>query len=427
MPEDQAPLLKLLKKSTLQQAMKFSEHLNFDCWGEVDIVAVAPGRIVVSERTKVIQPLETGVVRQVLVRDGDHVQMGQVLVELDATMAEADRSSVREQYLSALSEELRSQALLEAQQTGKAIFRAQIDPGLSQPVLSQQLQAEWQDMLAKRGKLEAEFTRKQAELGTARELEAKLEATLPLSRQRETDYQTLVTQGFISGHATQDRSRERIELERDLATQRARVTESRAALAESAQALTAYWAETRRALHDRQFSSATKRAQLQAEGRKAAQRERLTQLKAPVSGVVQQLAIHSVGGVVTSAQSLMIVVPDTESITAVVQVANLDIGFVKSGQMAEIKLETFPYTVYGTVPAKVTVLGGDAVTDERTGISTFPATLTLERSHMQVDHKAVSISPGMSVSAEIKTGRRRVIDFLLSPLVKAGRESLRER
>lgn len=133
------------------------------------------------------------------------------------------------------------------------------------------------------------------------------------------------------------------------------------------------------------------------------------------------------GGVVTSAQSLMIVVPDTESITAVVQVANLDIGFVKSGQMAEIKLETFPYTVYGTVPAKVTVLGGDAVTDERTGISTYPATLTLERSHMQVDHKAVPISPGMSVSAEIKTGRRRIVDFLLSPVVKAGRESLRER
>ena len=119
-----------------------------------------------------IQTLETGVARQVLVRDGDHVQMGQVLVELDATMAEAGRSNVREQYLSTLSEELRSQALLEAQQTGKAIFRAQIDPGLSQPVLSQQLQAKWQDLLAKRGKLEAELVRKQAELSTARELEA---------------------------------------------------------------------------------------------------------------------------------------------------------------------------------------------------------------------------------------------------------------
>ena len=119
--------------------------------------------------------------------------------------------------------------------------------------------------------------------------------------------------------------------------------------------------------------------------------------------------------------------PDTEEVTALVQVANLDIGFVNPGQTAEIKLETFPYTVYGTVTAKVTVLGGDAVTDEKNGISTYPATLKLERRHMQVDGKAVAISPGMNLTAEIKTGERRIIEFLLSPSVKAGKESLRER
>lgn len=405
----------------------FLSAVAWTCIGRVDIVAVAPGRIVVSDRTKVIQPLEASVVRQVLVKDGDHVQAGQVLVELDPTLAAADRSSVREQYLAALSDEMRSGALLKALDVGTPALPALVDKGLSASMLRQQLQAEWHDVLSQRSKLQAEIARKQAELSTALALVGKLEATVPLSRQREADFQTLVGQGFISGHATQDRTRERIELERDLATQRAKLVEAQAGVAESRQALAAYLAETRRALHERQFASSTKRAQLQAEGVKAEQRERLTQLKAPVSGMVQQLAVHSVGGVVTSAQPLMMIVPDTEEVSALVQVANLDIGFVNPGQAAEIKLETFPYTRYGTVPARVTVLSGDAVTDEKTGVSTYSATLVLDRRHMQIDGKAVAISPGMNVTAEIKTGQRRIVEFLLSPIVKAGKESLRER
>ena len=405
----------------------FTISLVWVCIGKVDIVAVAPGRIVVSDRTKVIQPLEASVIRQILVKDGDHVHAGQILVELDSTIAQADRSSVREQFLAALSDELRSKALLISLDAGRLVSLGQVDAALSIEQLRQQFLAEWQDIAAKRIKLQAEINRKQAELSTSRELVSKLEATVPMSRQRETDFQTLVGQGFISGHATQDRTRERIELERDLSTQRARVQEAQAGLAESSQALEAYQAEVRRNLHERVFVSSTKRAQLQAEGAKADQRERLTSLKAPVSGVVQQLAVHSVGGVVTSAQPLMVVVPDAEEVTALVQIANLDIGFVNAGQEAEIKLETFPYTVYGAVTARVTVLGGDAVTDDKTGVSTYPATLKLDRRKMLVDGKLVPINPGMNLTAEIKTGQRRIISYLLSPIVKAGTESLRER
>lgn len=405
----------------------FVAALLWACIGRVDIVAVAPGRIVVSQRTKVIQPLEASVVRGIKVQDGDHVQAGQVLVELDPTMASADRSNVQEQLLAALSDELRSDALLQALDGRPLALQGHLQAGLSEPLLLLQLRAEWQDMASKRGRLQAEIVRRQAEVATAQALLTKLEAVLPMSRQRETDYQSLVAQGFVSGHATQDRTRERVELERDGSAQRARVAEAQAGLAESRQALQSYLAETRRTLHERHWTSSTLRARLQTEAVKAEQRERLTQLRAPVAGVVQQLAVHSIGGVVTPAQPLMVVVPDTDEVTALVQVANLDIGFVGLGQAAEIKLETFPYTVYGTVPARVTVLGSDAVTDEKTGISTYPATLTLGQRLMQVDGKPVAISPGMNVTAEIKTGRRRVIDFLLSPIVKAGRESLRER
>ena len=185
-------------------------------------------------------------------------------------------------------------------------------------------------------------------------------------------------------------------------------------------------AETRRALQDRNAIAATKVLQLTQDKTKATQRERLTQLTAPVDGTVQQLAIHSVGGVVTAAQALMIVVPDSATVTAEVSIANLDIGFVNAGQKASVKLETFPYTKYGTVSATVDVVTADAVTDEKRG-SYYPATLTLDKRTMNIDGKQVAISPGMNVTAEIKTGERRVIEYLLSPIQRAGSESLRER
>ena len=145
-----------------------------------------------------------------------------------------------------------------------------------------------------------------------------------------------------------------------------------------------------------------------------------------MAGIVQQLAVHSVGGVVTSAQPLMIVVPDSPTVTAEVTIANQDIGFVNAGQMAAVKLETFSYTKYGTVEAKVDVVTADAVTDDKKG-SYYPATLTLDQRDMLIDGKRIPISPGMNITAEIKTGKRRIIEYLLSPVQRAGSESLRER
>jgi len=406
--------------------------LVWSIFGQVDIVAVAPGRIIVSDRTKVIQPLEASVVKAVLVRDGDRVQAGQVLVELDPTMASADKASVQEQLNAAISEEQRTAALLKALATGQApVIHPSVRP---EPVEGREaqrqtrtlLQSEWQDINAKLAKLDAEIARRQAEMATVKETIAKLEATVPMAQAREADFKRLVEQGYISSHATQDKMRERIELERDLATQRARLVEAQSALRETEGARTAYRAETVRQLTDRNAQAMTKRQQLSADHTKATQRERLTQLTAPVAGTVQQLAIHTTGGVVTSAQPLMIVVPDSPTVSAEVAIANQDIGFVNAGQTAEVKLETFPYTRYGTVEAKVEVVTADAVTDEKKG-SYYPAILTLSQKDMNIDGKRVPLSPGMNLTAEIKTGKRRVIDYLLSPVKRAGNESLRER
>ena len=233
--------------------------------------------------------------------------------------------------------------------------------------------------------------------------------------------------------------------------------EANAALAETQQAKAAFTADVRRQLNDRHALAASKLQQLTQESAKAHQREKQTTLTAPVSGTVQQLAVHSVGGVVTPAQPLMVIVPDTvqgadgkadgnagSGITAEVMIANQDIGFVYAGQMAEVKLETFPYTRYGTVKARVAIVTADAVGEDRRGVdgrgadgkstpgantggAVYPATLVLSQKDMLIDGKRVNLTPGMAVTAEIKTGQRRVIEYLLSPVQRAGSESLRER
>ena len=410
----------------------FVAALAWSILGQVDIVAVASGRIVVSERTKTLQPLEAGVVKRVLVKDGDTVQAGQVLVELDATNASADGASVQEQLSTAISEERRTTALMKALGTasialpplppgegrgGGAVRRAQTDS---------QLRAEWQDITAKLGKLSAEQARRRAEIETVSETIAKLNATLPLAQRREADFKRLTEEGFVSGHAGQDRTRERIELESDLAMQRARLTEARAALSESENARTAYLAETQRSLSDRQAQANSKREQLTQERSKTAQRTRLTQLTAPVAGTVQQVAVHTEGGVVTPAQVLMVIVPADAQVTAEVVIDNKDIGFVNAGQPVAVKLETFPFTRYGTVEARVRSVTADAVTDEKRG-AIFPATLAFSSGSIAVDGKRIHLSPGMNVTAEIKTGRRRVIDYLLSPVQTVLSQSLGER
>lgn len=401
--------------------------------GQVDIVAVAPGRIVVSERTKVIQPLQVSVVQRVLVKDGDRVEAGQPLVKLDPTSANADKTSVDEQLKAAQSEVLRTRTLMQAlaaPPTQGVDLPAKLIPPVWSPedtrAARAQLAAEWSDITARLAKFSAEIARRQADIATVREMVAKLDATVPIARQREADFKQLADQGFMSSHANQDRTRERIELERDLATQRARLVEANAALRESENTRASYLAETQHALREREATADLKRTQGTQEQAKANQRAKLTTLTAPVKGTVQQLATHTEGGVVTEAQPLMVIVPDDARVTVEVTLDNKDIGFVNPGQEAEIKLETFTFTRYGTVKAKVKTVTADAVNDEKRG-AIFPVILSLDKTTIDVDGKQIRLSPGMNVTAEIKTGQRRIIEFLLSPVQRAAGESLRER
>ncbi len=432
----------------------FCIALLWACLGKVDIVAVAPGRIEVSEGTKLIQPLEASVVKAIHVRDGDKVKAGDVLIELDPTMAQADSSRVTQERAGALSEAWRTQALLAAftAKSGTATPKLPTVEAEAEALSSDQrvqaqnqLSAEWQDLQAQRAKLQADIVAKRAEIDTVREQIAKLVTTLPLLQKREDDFTELSKQGFVSQHAGQDRTRARIEMEQDLATYRARREETKAALQQAEQARTAWVADTINKLNERHAKADLQQRQLVQEASKATQRERLTRLSAPTNGTVQQLAVHTTGGVVTPAQVLMVVVPEQGEVTAEVTLENKDIGFVNAGQTVEIKLETFPFTRYGTVPATVSSITADAVvrapqpargepgsdgagtSSAPNGGAVFPATVKLHSNHINVDGKAIKLSPGMNVTAEIKTGQRRVIEYLLSPVQTYASESLRER
>ncbi|MCE3224055.1 MAG: hlyD [Nitrospira sp.] len=163
---------------------------------------------------------------------------------------------------------------------------------------------------------------------------------------------------------------------------------------------------------------------------KAGQKAELQRLVSPIDGVAQQLVVHTVGGVVTPAQPLLIVVPQDHPVEVEAQLENKDVGFVKEGQAAEIKIETFPFTVYGTIPGTVLTVSDDAVPidkDKPADSLVFATRVSLARGTIPVEGKVVHLSPGMAVTVEIKTGRRRVIEYLLSPVLKTLQESLRER
>lgn len=397
-------------------------------FGRVDVVATAVGKIIPNDRTKVIQPVETAVVKTIHVRDGQQVQPGQVLIELDATTAAADSERLRSESLTARLEARRAQALLIALANGAAPQLKPLAGADAARMLAEQSQAagEYQEYQARRLQLEAEISRRRAELQATLDQVAKLEQTAPIARQRAQDYQRLVKENFISRHGYLEREQARIEQEQDLAASRSKVTEIRAALMEAQRQQNTLAAEIRSQLLDQLNLATQKAASLEQELVKAEQRNRLMTLTAPVAGTVQQLAVTTVGGVVTPAQPLMVIVPRENVLEVEAMLPNKDIGFVNAGQDAEIKIETFPYTKYGTLHGTITQVSSDAIQDEKRGLI-YSTRVKLARDTLRVENKTVRLTPGMAVTVEIKTGTRRVIEYFLSPLMQATSESIRER
>jgi hemolysin D len=400
-------------------------------FGRIDVVATAQGKVVPNDRIKTVQPFETATVKAIHVTDGQAVKAGDVLIELDATMAQADKDRVMGDLAVALVQVARANAMLAALDRGKA-------PSLQRPAkvgekdeakfqeAQRLLAGQYGEYTAKLDRIGSEIARREAELRSTQELVRKLEQTAPIAQQRAQDFKNLVDQNFVSRHGYLEREQARIEQEADLANQRSRLKEIEAALREARGQRTAMTAETRRVNLDSITDGQQKAAALEQELLKADSRSRMMQLTSPVEGTVQQLAVHTVGGVVTPAQPLMVIVPRDNLLEVEAFIENKDIGFVKPAQEAEVKIETFQYTKYGTIHARVTSVSHDAINDEKRGLI-YSTRIKMDRSTINVEGTEVGLSPGMAVSVEIKTGKRRVIEYFLSPLMQYGQESLRER
>jgi hemolysin D len=374
------------------------------------------------------QPLEAATVRAIHVVDGQAVAAGEVLVELDATSASADRDRLRSELAAARLQVARGNGMLAAI-AGGDLRPLQRPPGVDVAAWAESrrvVEGEWAEFNAQLALIDADRANREAERGATLEVIRKLERTLPISRQLSADSRDMVEKDLVARHEALQRDRERLEQEGELEVQRKRLEELDVRVQETRARRQSLVAEARRRRLDSVTEGLQKVAALEQELLKADTRERLMKLLAPVDGTVQQLAIHTIGGVVTSAQPLMVIVPKDSPVEVEAFLENRDVGFVAAGLPAEVKVETFQYTKYGTVPAVVTTMTEDAIQDEKRGL-VYAVRARLERSWIDVDGRRLGLNPGMAVSLEIRTNRRRVIEYFLAPLLQYGHESLRER
>jgi len=416
---------------TLWCLMLFSTlALLWACLGHMDVVATASGRVVPNGKSKLIQPSTVAVVKVIHVQDGQQVEQGDLLVELDSSQTLADVKRLNNELTAAQIDHARAETLLEAIDKGQppVALKDRLPQLAADELHSAEhwLQGQYEELQSLLKQTDSSIKQQQAELNTAKVLVDSLQKTVPFAQEQAAAYAKLLKQNHTSRHNWMEKEQQRLEAERELAVQQARCEELKAALSSAQQQRQTLLAQNRRTLLDLLNQSKKNSASLAQELQKAEQQHRLMYLKAPVAGSVQQLAVHTAGGVVTEAQPLMVIVPKDQPIEIEALLENKDIGFVYPDQPVKIKIETFTFTKYGAVPATVQSISSDAIEDERLGL-VYSVRIKLLQDHIRIGSHEVKLSPGMAVRAEIKTDRRRIIDYFLSPLKQYVDESLRER
>ncbi len=416
------------------------------CLGHVNIVATAAGKIIPSARIKQIQPLEKGVVKTIFVQEGSKVKQGEPLVELDSTITTADQQRLTNELLQSQFSLARFQALQKMLENSeiensqdvamdKNIFSAIENAGVTDIALQEQLlQQQWRQYLAQRSATESALESHKAAKQEGLEIIKKLQGTLPLITKRTDSIKGLMDKQMASEADYLELEEQRITQQQDLAAQQANQKQLDAAIEQAQQELNALTARTHSETLDKMAELQRQVKVNQEELSKARDLKAKQILYAPVNGRVQGLVANTIGGVVSEAQQLMTIVPEGENLEVEVFLQNKDIGFVHEGDAAEIKIQTFPFTKYGVINATVTRLSNDAFSLEKNqrdpsqneGL-VYTMGLRMEKSTIQVNGEDVILMPGMAVTAEVKTGERRIIEFFLSPMLKAQQESIRER
>ena len=400
--------------------------------GQIDIVATAQGKTSSDSRSQTIQSLETAVVKNIAVREGQNVQKDDVLVELAGIGSESDVAQSEQALQAARLSQLRYEAVLRAlqQQRPPHISPAEAQSfGITPDALQQaQLLADnqYQAWAAQDAQLQSALRGHEAELQSAQAQRQKLIAVGKIEQQKTIDYQQLRAENFISEHAYLEQQSKTVANRNDLSSTESQIQQIQAAITQARQNRAVHTQTLKRDTLDALRQTKEQIEQLLAQTDKTRQRKQLMVLRSPVTGTIQELAAYTVGGVVTAAQKIMVVAPADDKMEVEALVLNKDIGFVAVGQDAVIKIESFPYTRYGYLTGRVKTVSHDAVAHEQLGL-VYSAIIALDQNTLNIEGKTVRLSAGMNVSAEIKTGKRPVIDYLLSPLKTKIDESFKER
>jgi hemolysin D len=420
-------------------------------FGHVDIIATAQGKIVPTGRTKTIQPLEAGTISAIHVQDGSSVTAGQILIELDRTVTQAERKRVAQDLVSSQLDVARLGALRDHFDSLSEASELAAPAGASDADLSRTrfaMQAQAAEQLAKLASISQQIEQKLAEAQSVSAAIAKIDASLPLVEESATVRRKAMEIQYGNRIAYLEAQTRLVEQQSERTIQQRKLIEIEAAR----KALVRQLDQTKSGFERQVFSDLSDAQKKVDEFRqdlvKAERKLDEQTLRSPIDGTVQQLALHTVGGVVTPAQQLMQIVPNDSHIEAEAMIPNRDIGFVSAGQAAEIKIDTFNFTRYGLLHGKVISVSQDAVVRDKPNAKSagpkpggalsdssepdgqelvYSARVSLDGTRMQIEDKPVNLAPGMAVTVEIKTGTRRIIEYLMSPLLRYRQESLRER
>ncbi len=411
-------------------------------FGKLDIIVSSEGKLVPQTLVKIVQPAESGIIKELLVNEGDSVKAGQVIARLDTTLANADQSSIsndlraQQMQVRRLQAELNDQAMQSKAGDDNALFNQIHNQYLAhRKTLRDNLDQEL-SLLQK-----AEHERK-----SALEILSKYEQILPSHKKTADAYTELEKEGIVANSQSAEKQRAAIETQKNLDAQQATVAALNATINAQQKRLTqiksTYQSELQKELADLQ----QKIGQLQPTLDKSNYKRGLMELKAPQDGTIKDIATTTVGAVVQPGSVVMTLVPKGEQLYADVSIKNEDIGFVEVGQTVQIKVATYPFQRFGMLSGKLTHLSADATevnklnttannsntsgTNENTASTsaTYKARIQLDQQRLiDTQGKKHQLNAGMQIVAEINQGRRSVLEYLLSPVQKTVNEAGRER
>ena len=400
--------------------------------GRLDIVAVAEGRIVPAGYLKIVQPAEAGIVKQILVREGDVVQAGQVIMRMDALIAEADLEAL------ALDHARRRLALhrIDAELAGRDFAPGPADPGVVAAEVAAQYRANRDALSAALAEERAGLARARQEWAAAVQQKVRLKAILPHYREQEQAFERLAEKGFSGQLLVSDKRRERIEREQELAIQDHLIASAHAGTEQSEKKLRQIEADYLRQLYAERSEVQAQVERVTAELEKHRHRRALMELRSPRDGVVKDLATHTEGTVVQPGTILASLVPRDERLEAEVWVSNDDIGFVHPGQTVKLKFAAYRFQKYGMGEGTVAHVSADAQSEDEARAAgggaaqrslRYKALVALASTDLEVHGRRYPLSVGMQTNAEILLGQRTVAEYLLSPVRKVWHEAGRER